>query len=80
MIKKLIIASTLLSQVIFANSSIELNVNSKTVEIAGQFDIKNNFELKDNSDYYFTISGINSKKDNGYQKKSYHKTYSWFPM
>jgi lipopolysaccharide assembly outer membrane protein LptD (OstA) len=69
-INKIILGSIITSSIAYATSSVELNVNNNTLELEAKLDIKDKFQLNNDSNYNFIISALTTKENNGIQDSS----------
>ena len=62
MIKKVIASVVLSSSLLLASNSVELNVNNDTLEVLGEYNLNEVYNLSNDANYNFTVSYINSQK------------------
>lgn len=60
--KKILIGSLVSASLLFASNSAEININSNTLELAGEYNLNNLYQLNDDSDYFVTLSYLSSEK------------------
>jgi len=59
--KNILAGSLLASSLVFGASSVDLNINKDTLEINGNFSLNEAYDLNNNSDYFLTLSFLNSE-------------------
>ena len=62
MIKKILAGMLLSSSLLMASNSVELNVNNDTLEVLGEYNLNEVYNLSNDANYNFTLSYINSQK------------------
>jgi hypothetical protein len=60
--KKILIGSLVATSLLFAVDNAQININSDTLEISGEYGLNDSFILDDNSNYSLTLSYLNSEK------------------
>lgn len=60
--KKILVGSLIATSLLFAVDSAEININSDTLELAGEYSLNNTYIFNDDSNYFFTISYMSSEK------------------
>jgi len=62
MIKKTIIALGLSASALFATNNIQLNINSNTLELYGEYSLNKTYNLSSDAGYSFSLSYLGSEK------------------
>jgi len=60
-IKRILAGSLLTSSLVYGANSVDLNVNNNTLEISGDFSLNEAYNLNDDSNYFLTLSFLNSE-------------------
>jgi len=59
--KKIIVGSLIASSLVYGINNVDLNVNNNTLEVSGDFSLNEVYELNNDSNYYLTVSFLNSE-------------------
>ena len=59
--KKIIVGSLIASSLVYGINNVDLNVNNNTLEVSGEFSLNEAYELNNDSNYYLTVSFLNSE-------------------
>ena len=58
---KIIVGSLIASSLVYGINNVDLNVNNNTLEVSGDFSLNEVYELNNDSNYYLTVSFLNSE-------------------
>ncbi|MEA3383054.1 MAG: YfaZ family outer membrane protein [Campylobacterota bacterium] len=61
--KRFFLASLVTTNLLFASSSAEININNNTLELATDIYLNDTFNLNNSSNYYYGISHLRTKSD-----------------
>jgi lipopolysaccharide assembly outer membrane protein LptD (OstA) len=59
---KIFVGSIIAANLLFATNSAEININSNTLELIGEYNLNTVYQLNDDSNYYLTISFLSSEE------------------
>jgi hypothetical protein len=62
--KKILIGSFIASSILMGSNSIQVNINSDTVEVSADMYLNNYYNLNENSNYYFTADHLRTEENN----------------